>query len=427
MNLSPSLAEFFLTDLAPDELPMLSPLVRAKPLLNAFIALFRGGEDEVLIRLMVLREIGGRAEAPRWSPQELRQHFAYVNPVKLDTVLGRLREHELLVWDADASLYELSDTARAALASLSTLLTFSQDPDQELDYLTSQVAAGQAVGKVSIEALRHLLAGLNKLYQEFTDALESQSEFRIQAAQSRLDRVWVSVEKATAVARTIYTEEEQPAELVQTAQAISLAQSRMLALTGTFKRRLAQLQQQRVHLGNSGLTTRDVAAWLLSRDQEQLASMAADDLPGLIDPIFVTSDELLDVAEFELVDRERLQTVEEALPSATVAPDADAPAVERLLAAERLYEKLFAITEPADLTQAVLADDYATTAYRLSLLALLGDPETAADHSVVAQLAKLPLVLSSDGSIEMLPDHPKVASLSRGTLTPLPPLNAATE
>lgn len=427
MNLSPSLAEFFLTDLAPDELPMLSPLVRAKPLLNAFIALFRGGEDEVLIRLMVLREIGGRAEAPRWSPQELRQHFAYVNPVKLDTVLGRLREHELLVWDADASLYELSDTARAALASLSTLLTFSQDPDQELDYLTSQVAAGQAVGKVSIEALRHLLAGLNKLYQEFTDALESQSEFRIQAAQSRLDRVWVSVEKATAVARTIYTEEEQPAELVQTAQAISLAQSRMLALTGTFKRRLAQLQQQRVHLGNSGLTTRDVAAWLLSRDQEQLASMAADDLPGLIDPIFVTSDELLDVAEFELVDRERLQTVEEALPSATVAPDADAPAVERLLAAERLYEKLSAITEPADLTQAVLADDYATTAYRLSLLALLGDPETAADQSVVAQLAKLPLVLSSDGSIEMLPDHPKVASLSRGTLTPLPPLNAATE
>ena len=40
----------------------------------------------MLVRLLVLREIGARAEAPRWNPQELQGHFAYLDPVKLDTV-----------------------------------------------------------------------------------------------------------------------------------------------------------------------------------------------------------------------------------------------------------------------------------------------------------------------------------------------------
>ncbi|WP_374337117.1 hypothetical protein [Leeia sp.] len=420
-DLVSGLPEFFSTDLPPGELPMLRPLLAARPLLQAFIALFRGGEEEVMVRLLVLREIGARADLPRWSPQALQQQFSYLNPVKLDTVLKRLREHDLLIWDSDSGDYALSEQARAALAALSTLFSFASDPDQELDYLTSQVAAGQAVGKVSEEALRHLLGGLNTLHQEFTDALESQSEFRIQAAQGKLERVWQSVEKATAVARTVYSDEEQPVSIVHTAQAISLAQSRMLALTGTFKRRLAQLQQQRVHLGQSGLTTRDISAWLQQQSQARLANLLEALLPALPDTAFLTSDELLDVAEFELIDRDRPQTLATSLPPVETAPDADAPTVERLIAAERLFERLQAVHSDTRLLDAVLTDSYATTAYRLSLLSLLGDPETATDHSVVAQLARLPLQLDSDGRIETVTDHHAIESISHGLLRPLNP------
>lgn len=196
------LAEFFRADVDAERLPGLSRLLSARDTLHALITLFRGGDDEVLVRLLVLRDIGARAAAPRWQPAELSAHFAYLNPVKLDTVLKRLREHGLLVWDGDDGSYALSQPARLVLAALSTLLGQSGD-EAELGYLTSQVAAGEAVGDVSADSLQHLLARLNELHAEFLDALESQSEFRITAAQDRLQAVWRWVEKSTDIIRRI--------------------------------------------------------------------------------------------------------------------------------------------------------------------------------------------------------------------------------
>src|SRR5512135_2094616 len=91
-----SLAEFFAPGIVPEDVPQFFPLFAAKPLIGAMIALFRGGDEEVLVRLVVLREIGLRADAPDWSPRELESHFAFFASSKLSTVLSRLREHELL-------------------------------------------------------------------------------------------------------------------------------------------------------------------------------------------------------------------------------------------------------------------------------------------------------------------------------------------
>ncbi len=43
----------------------------------------------MVARLLAEREIGGRGEAPRSSPRELHDHFAYLDPVKLETILAR--------------------------------------------------------------------------------------------------------------------------------------------------------------------------------------------------------------------------------------------------------------------------------------------------------------------------------------------------
>ena len=61
------LAEFLTPGIEPDDVPALWSLVRSRELINTFITLFRGGEEEVFIRLHVLREIGGRADHPRWD------------------------------------------------------------------------------------------------------------------------------------------------------------------------------------------------------------------------------------------------------------------------------------------------------------------------------------------------------------------------
>ena len=274
--------------MAPDSLPALSRLSAAWPYLAVFVTLFRGGDEEVLMRLLVLRELGNRADAPYWTPQDIAQRFAYLNDTKLGTILGRLREGELLVYDSDAGHYALSEGARVALAALATLIDFAGD-DVELGYLTSQVAAGQSVGQVSDEAMQHLLARLNELHAEFADALESQSEFRIRAAQHRLESVWRWVGRSTDVVRSLTADDTLSLATLKQAQAIALAQSRMLALAGTFERRLAQLAAQRVHLGSSGLTSTDIADWLRHLGSATLAGLLDGALRYGVEPAFLTT------------------------------------------------------------------------------------------------------------------------------------------
>lgn len=408
------LGDFFQPGFNPLELSSVAGLLHARPYLNAFITLFRGGEDEVLVRLLVLREVGARAEAPRWSPQELQNHFAYVNQTKLDTVLKRLRDNGLLIWDSDEQLYDLAETGRVALAALSTLFQFAEG-DAELGYLTAQVAAGQAMGRVSYETLQHLLARLNELYRSFEDALESQSEFQIRAAQSKLDSVWQWVQKGTEVIHLLMEDETLDLATLNQVQAIALAQSRMLRLTGVFHRRLSELAGQRVHLGQTGLTSSNVADWLRGQTQAALAALGSDLLSFHPEPLFVTSEEMLDVAEYELIERDRPEQNVSTLPSSNAAPESSALEVERLLEAEALHDVLAQLDGDAPLSEVVLADTYNLTAYRLSLLALLGDADAASETSVVADLVRLPLQLNSEDALDY-PDHPEVAAITRGRL-----------
>jgi DNA-binding PadR family transcriptional regulator len=411
-------ADFFREDIIPLELPHLADLVRSQKVLNAFITLFRGGEDEVMVRLMILREIGSRAQAPRWSRAELDNHFAYVNPVKLDTVLTRLRENNLLIWEQEDAQYRLSEPGRLALAALSTLISFSET-DAELGYLTAQVAAGQAMSQVSIQTLQHLLARINELYQEFSNALESQSEYQIHKAQKKLINVWQWVEKGTEVIKEILSDDTLDLTTLNQVQAIALAQSRMLNLTSTFEKRLAQLQSQRVHLGESGLNSSNIAEWLRMRTQNQLAKLAEDMILYHPEPYFVTAGELLDIAEFELYERERPDVIKTEMPVHDDAPQnehtLDKPV---LLAAEAFYSALQKVTQPTALDEVIVAQTYRETAYRLSLLSLLGDPDSAAENSVIADLVKLPLALKTDGSIKNL-DHPEIVSISAGDVEPI--------
>ncbi|KAF0811408.1 hypothetical protein IGB42_04106 [Andreprevotia sp. IGB-42] len=410
------LDDFFQPGFDPRDLGPLAGLLRAKPYLDALITLFRGGEDEVLVRLLILREIGARADAPRWSPQELDAHFAYINPVKRDTVLKRLRDNGLLVWDSDAALYSLSEPGRVALAALATLTQFA-DGDAELGYLTAQVAAGQSLGNIAPETLQHLLARLNELHGDFADALESQSEFQITRARTKLESVWRWVEKGTDVIRQVLEDESSERQVQQVAQAIALAQGRMLRMTGVFQRRLAELAAQRVHLGQSGLTSTNVADWLRARSQEQLAALGRDLLTFHPEPALVVSDILLDVTEFELLERERDTVLESALPTSELAQSVTAVEAERLVLAEELFAYLKDVRIEATLADAVLADTYPETAYRLSLLSLLGDADAALEQSIVADIVKLPLALHTEDAVDEL-DHPEVATLTRGSLKP---------
>lgn len=413
------LQDLFRDGVVAEDIPSVFPLLRGRGLLRAFSALFHGSEAQVLLRLLVLRTLGGRPHATEWTPQEIRDHLAFVDAVKLETVVQRLKDHDLLVYDGETMRYRVGAPGRTALAALATMLEFENDDDDGLGYLTAQLAAGQAVGRVSVDELGHLLSRLTELKEDFDRAVLSGSEHRIRRAADRLDAVWTWVEKGTEVVASITEKDDLEPAAHRLAQAVGRAQSALLRQAGTFQRELNKIDQHRVHLGRTGLSSSDLVGWLRAQDIDTLASFEDGQLLLPLPAPFIHDQIALDVAEFELLERERLAAESTALPGAEEPPDtADLPMDdEDLRFLEDWHAELAAIGEPRELEATLVGDDYALSAYRLSLLGLLGDPESAALEGGTADLARLPLALEIEPRL-IETDLPQIALVSAGRLRP---------
>ncbi len=417
---TPPLHEYLRDGMAAADLPDLHPLLAARDMIRAFSTLFHGGEENVMVRLLVLRTIGERGQAPDWTPQELRDQFAYLDPVKFDTVIGRLRENGLLGWDGASQRYRISPIGRQALSAIGLLLQFNREGD-ELAYVTAQLAAGQSVGRVGPDDLQHLLSRLNELREDFDQAVLSGSEHRIQHAADTLQSVWQWVEKGTALIRDIAAEADLDVATHRVAQQIGRAQSALLRQASVFQRALNQLDRHRVHLGASGLSSSDVNRYLRALDIDALAGLADDALTRTPMPAFMLAPIALDVAEYELVERERQAQDDHRLPPSRSAPeDVPAPATRNEYAqAEHWLAQLSALDEDAALADWVPQDSFALSAYRLSLLGLIGDAGAENRHGVTASMAQLPLEWRVELALEPV-QRAGVAYMSRGHLHPLP-------
>ncbi|GAB1232122.1 hypothetical protein UT4_05880 [Ferrigenium sp. UT4] len=380
-----SLAEFFTPGIDPNDIPQFHPLTTAKPLIGAMIALFRGGDDEVMIRLMVLREIGLRADAPEWSPRELQSHFSFIQQSKLNTVLGRLRDHELLLWDGERHVYQLSSAGRMVLSALSGLLSFSNEQDGELGFLASQIAAGASVGNLSPEALAHLLARLGELEEEFSRAVTSGSEFRLRAAQSKLESVQKWMDKANEVMRK-FAHEGLDETTWKLSKRIGDRQSRLMRMSSVFQRELAEITRQQVHLSHGGLSSSELASWLKQRGVDELVNLAAQ---FCITPecTFVLPDVMLDNTE-EFVAREQPNRRVSTMPAPAEVEfvnDIQHEPPPQLAALTRL---LSGLETSISLPDSIVGGNFSDTSYRFSLLTFLGEQNVDPE---LAPLAELPL------------------------------------
>lgn len=407
-----TLSEFLAPGLLAEDIPPLYPLLAARPLIGAMIALFRGGDEEVLIRLMVLREVGLRADAPEWTPRELESHFAYLSQTKLNTVLARLREHALLLWDSERRVYQLSTEGRMVLSALSNLLAFNAEQDGELGFLAAQVAAGAAVGKLAPEALSHLLARLGELEEEFAQAVASGSEFRLRAAQSRLASVQQWLDRANAVMKNL-SDAGLDDDSWRLAQSIGQRQSRLLRMASVFQRELAAIARQQVHLSQGGLSTSELAAWLKTRSLDQLAALAEGRLATTPECSFVLPDVMLDNTE-EFIAREQPNRKTSAMPApAEIEYTRDIP-LEPPRELVELTRMLAGLNVPASVADTVVGGSFGSASYRLSLLALIGETNIGPE---LAPLADLPLTLQWGDDMQAV-GRGEVARISSGRILP---------
>lgn len=418
------LTEFLAAGVMSDDVAELRPLLSARPLLNAFITLFRGSEAEVMLRLLVLREIGQDAEAPRWSPERLRSRFSYLDPVKLETVLKRLRDNDLLSF-ADDGLYHLSDMGRNAVAALTMLLRFTDEEDAELGFLTAQLAGLQAVGSVTPEALGHLLSKLNDLSWHFEEAIASGSEFNITLARRRLSANEKWLARGTEILTALLADPDVPFEIARIAQRIGLAQSRLARVDASFQRALNKIESQRVTLGGSGISSSDVSAWLRTLDSHALVALAEDALLAIPEiPLLAGGHELLDRAESVLCDNLREQAEQATLPPPdTTELNVEAPREDFTLL-RTFADQLETLAEPTRLADVVRGDGFAPAAYRLSLLAMLADHAANPDASgvpdgPVGDFMRLPVSIDFSDQLEAV-NADEIALISAGRIVPLP-------
>jgi hypothetical protein len=443
-----TLQSHFKSNIAPDEIEQVYHLKRAQPLFAALTALFHGGNDAVLLRLLVLRELantnpanlgnnGGAHDSTAQSRADINLKLAYLQPESLETVLARLRASQLLDWDA--GLYRVTPLARNVLAALDSLLRLapnssngsngSNSDSAEMGFLLSQVAGAQVMGGVSVEQLHHLLGRLVDLTEEFRDAIASGSEFRLRTAQEKWHTACDWVEKGSQIIRAITTDSRADAATHHAAQAIGRAQSALLNMQGMFSRALNQIERQRVHLGQSGLSTTDIKTWLLQhKDIAQLAENALE-LP--VTPWFMTPAEMIDVAETELLTARQADDEAHSLPEGENATISEQDPTSILHELDDWLTRLTQLTQLTQLTsfspnadsngsapvhESLLPANFALASYRASMLPLLGDAGEAQLQGATAALARLPLSFRTSDEMQTLND-PHVAAMSFATLS----------
>jgi hypothetical protein len=424
-----ALQAHFQPHISADEIEQVYHLKRAQPLLQVFTALFHGGFEGVLVRLLVLRELANDATSSAFSRADINTRLAYLLPESLETVLNRLRSNGLLAWDAQQSVYRVTPMARNVLAAIDSLLALAapEDDDAEMGFLLSQVAGAQAVGGITTEQLQHLLGRLVDLTEEFRDAIASGSEFRLRESQAKWHQACDWVEKGSQILRAITTDENADSATHRAAQAIGRAQSQLLNMQGMFSRALNQIERQRVHLGQSGLSTTDIKRWLLAH--EDLSSLAVDAIDQPVKPLFITPAEMIDVAETELMTERANNNGLNGLPAGQDAPTTinDSPAMQK-----ELDDWLARLSDFAQLNnfpsvaeesprevkvhEALLPASFALASYRASMLPLLGDEAEASMQGTTADLARLPVRFSPQDEMVQLPDL-EIAAMSLAALT----------
>ena len=261
--------DYFRDGAAPADALLWWQLERQEPLQAALRALFQGDARVTRLRLWVFLELMALRDA-RLTREALNHAFHLLRDEVLDSVLKRLRDADLLAWDATGQTYAVTPLAQQLVGLLQPLTADTADQDADLASLLAGVAGAHQLGHAAASA------AAASCWRSSRGCTTSSPTPSPAAASSQLRRARHPLREGAdaggqAPARRssaiIAQAESGTATRGWSAWPVSwaCAQARLLAMASQFNRALQQADRQRVTLGSTGITTTDVRRWLQSQ------------------------------------------------------------------------------------------------------------------------------------------------------------------
>lgn len=381
------IAEYLAPGYEAAEVPALNELAGVRAFQPLLRELLLGGPDDFWVRLVVMRELAADAETS-WSQETLASKFSFLADEPRRDIVRRLTRGGWLAYaDSRYSVTSLGEAATALTGLLGDLAHRAGD----LGLVVHSLKMAKEYGLDSRAQLDQLRHKLSKIGEEMEKAYDSKSEHAILHARTMLESSLPWVEAARQVLEKYSLETPEEHERVRSTHDLL---SRLHHWVSALQRALNDIGKRRVHLGEGGLTMRDVTAFLARADVKTLCALADGVVHYPTEQRFVIIDNMLSEAEYELCVRELPDEERRGWSapeqSASIEPELAAGGPIEIFVED--LRGLVASGRSSPVGKFVTRESWAATAYRFTLLALAGGrmdeaelpPETAGPGRLLA-------------------------------------------
>jgi hypothetical protein len=395
-----------------------------QPLLRELLL---GGPDDFWVRLYVMRTLLADTETS-WTQETIGAKFPQlIDEARRDIVRRLTRGGWLAYGDSRYSITSLGEAAVSITGLLGDLAHRAGD----LGLVVQSLKVAHDLGLDSRTQLDHLRHKLSSISEEMERAYDSRSEHAILEARKMLESSLPWVESARQVLEKCALDTPEEHERVRQTHDLL---SRLHHWVSALQRALNDIGKRRIHLGDGGLTMRDITAFLAKSDVNTLVALTEGVIHFPVEQHFVVIDNMLSEAEYELLVREMSEEDRRGWTDAT-----HAEAVEPELAGGGPIEefvvdlrKLIGERHPVAVPKFVSRESWAATAYRFTLLALAGGRMEEADAPTEAFgpgriLATLPVDVEFDHTKRDIMNGEFASEMTSGWIIPRPETAATPE
>jgi hypothetical protein len=389
----------------PDTVAGLTEAYQAAQHFMLLRGLTSGGREDFLLRFGVIADLV-HADQTLWTLDALERRLIWLDEERILSTLRVLRRSGWM--EMVGTGYRLTSDGLAVYATLARLSSLHNGRDDSLAMGVFDLEASTQLGEDTGPALRHLQHHLRRAVEDVESAVKSQSEVKVLDAREALDKNLEWSQRARLLLDRIDISDDQG---YRTGQRLGKDLAELHRWHSVMQRVLDEVGKSHVPVGALGLRPSDIDRFLGALSIDELVALGGDFVSSPVWPRVLLTDNLLDVASYELIYAERTEheTVgwqDGDAESAEVGEPPPSPGEVAFKGYEHDLRQLLTRDEKTPLERFLVSRDFPRTCYRMTLLALEDEsPDSEVELHIVPGKSRA-----------VFTDY--VSEISEGTLEP---------